>query len=184
MKEPLTASRRKFLTWLGMAAGGLFGTGIVRWHKNGSESATPDTGTGETTLKLHGYHWHIYSQQHKRGEQPDRGDQLLTYGELRDRVDGPKRGEFYSSGLHMGFPFGGGPYAASSVEVHSFNLDEGTILGMGTSKPGRSDENIYAVLGGTGQYAGASGTYTARQHPAEQGGDGTAEFQFRLSQVT
>ena len=42
-------------------------------------------------------------------------------------------------------------------------------------------ENVYAVVGGTGRYAGARGSYTARQHPQELEGDGTAEFALRLA---
>ena len=43
------------------------------------------------------------------------------------------------------------------------------------------DEGSYAIVGGTGRYAGASGTYTARQSLRELGGDGTAEFTLNLT---
>ena len=36
-------------------------------------------------------------------------------------------------------------------------------------------------VGGTGRFAGATGSYTARQSPRETGGDGTAEFILTLS---
>ena len=37
------------------------------------------------------------------------------------------------------------------------------------------------MLGGTGTYAGATGSYLARQLPRELGGNGTAEFHLTLA---
>lgn len=56
---------------------------------------------------------------------------------------------------------------------HTFKLRDGTIVGTGTA--GRL-EGVFAILGGTGRYAGARGTYVARQRHHEFGGDGAAEF--------
>jgi hypothetical protein len=44
---------------------------------------------------------------------------------------------------------------------------------MGTSQ---GDEGTFAIVGGTGRYSGARGSYTARQSPIGRGGDGTAEL--------
>ena len=41
-------------------------------------------------------------------------------------------------------------------------------------------EGSFAVLGGTGRYAGMQGTYLARQGHEELGGDGAAKFVFEL----
>jgi hypothetical protein len=65
-----------------------------------------------------------------------------------------------------------------AFHLHTFDLAEGTILGIGANK---LDEGSYAIVGGTGRYAGASGTYTARQFLRELGGDGTAEFTLNLN---
>ena len=46
---------------------------------------------------------------------------------------------------------------------------------MGASQAG---EGTYAVIGGTGRFAGARGTYVARQGHREVGGDGEADFAF------
>jgi hypothetical protein len=70
-------------------------------------------------------------------------------------------------------PFGAGPLAAAFVEQHTLNLGEGTLTGMGTSQ---GEESTFAIVGGTGRYAGARGSYVARQLPLEFGGDGTAEL--------
>jgi hypothetical protein len=66
----------------------------------------------------------------------------------------------------------------TGLEYHSFNLQKGTILGLGTGTGG--GESMFAIVGGTGSYAGARGTYVAHQLPRELGGDGTAEFRLTL----
>ena len=65
-----------------------------------------------------------------------------------------------------------------AFHLHTFDLAEGTILGIGAN---RLEDGSYAIVGGTGRYAGASGTYTARQFLRELGGDGTAEFTLNLT---
>ena len=52
--------------------------------------------------------------------------------------------------------------------------------GSGTTLPGVAD-NEFAIVGGTGRYAGARGTYLARRDPLEFGGDGTASFEIDLT---
>ncbi len=161
--------------------GGVFGGVFTR--RGGTVHAAigekPD-GPTQTTLTLYGRHWHLFSQNRKRGELLNRGDQIAAYGELFKSTRGAKVGEFYSSGLHLRAPFGPGPFAAANIEVHTFNLADGTILGMGSSMASQGGEDVYAVLTGTGRYAGVRGSYTARQRPQERGGDGTAEFNFIL----
>ena len=66
----------------------------------------------------------------------------------------------------------------SSLEIHTFTLNGGTIHGLGTAM--RGAEGHFVILGGTGLYAGAHGGYVARQGTRELGGDGTAEFRLTL----
>ncbi len=65
-----------------------------------------------------------------------------------------------------------------ALQLHTFDLGDGTILGIGAAG---LREGPFAIVGGTGRFAGAGGTYVAKQSPRELGGDGTAEFTLTLS---
>jgi hypothetical protein len=95
---------------------------------------------------------------------------------LLDRPGGVKIGEFFSALFALGSPFG--TPDATQLEYHTFNLHDGTIIGLGTA--GAGGESEYAIVGGTGRFAGARGTYVARQRARELGGDGTADFRLNL----
>ena len=165
-----SASRRSLLKrGLLLLAGGL-GLGVA-----GSRTAAK-VSRGFTALKLQGQQWHAFAQDRQRGELPVRGDRISTFGVL-SAMDGSKLGEFYATGFTLHRPLGPGPFAAASLELHTFNLADGTIAGMGSSG---SNEGVFAIVGGTGRYSGATGSYVARQHPLELGGDGTAEFSLTL----
>ncbi len=133
-----------------------------------------------TTLRLYGRHWHLFSSERKAGELPARGDRLSVYGELLNAPGGSTVGEFYAASFHLQAPFGSGEMAAESAEMHTFNLADGSIIGMGTSAPATGVGRVYAIVGGTGRYIGARGSYISRQNPLELGGDGSAEFELTL----
>jgi hypothetical protein len=113
-----------------------------------------------------------------RGQLPVPGAQLAVTGELIDQ-SGRKLGEFYATSVFMGAPHGAGDTAASYAETHHFNLLDGTLLGSGTWHVNGGSR--FVILGGTGRFAGAAGTYEAVQQPVELGGDGTAAFTFKLT---
>jgi hypothetical protein len=138
--------------------------------------------TGGSPLKLYGRYWHSYSQVRRPGQLPARGDRLAVSGELLDSPEGNRVGDFYATTFCMTAPFGPSSPAAVSTELHTFVLSDGTLLGMGTTvSSAATAENVYAIVGGTGRYAGARGSYTARQHYQELEGDGTAEFALHLT---
>ncbi|MBI4329216.1 MAG: hypothetical protein HY685_05075 [Chloroflexi bacterium] len=174
-------SRRKFLKQATFLLGGIAaGVALLTREAQAKVPAPPDSPREATPLRLYGQHWHLYSQARKKGELPLKGDNGAMYGELVDEPGGKKMGEFYSHCLFLQAPFGPGPFAAAAVEVHTFNLEDGTILGMGAMSSPHSRPSVYTLVGGTGRYAGARGTYTARQDPQELGGDGTADIVFSL----
>jgi hypothetical protein len=120
------------------------------------------------TLVLHGENWRLRSPNAVPGKLPERGDVRVPAGRL---VDTRRReiGSFRAAAL---------PGSAGVLLLHTFDLDDGTILGIGGNA---LHEATYAIVGGTGRFAGATGSYTSRQSPYETGGDGTAEFILTLS---
>ena len=66
------------------------------------------------------------------------------------------------------------PSGRDGVELHTFQLEGGTLLGMGRV-------GGYAVVGGTGAYAGASGAYTFKHLAEHLGGNGSAHFVIDLT---
>jgi hypothetical protein len=158
-----------------LALAGALGLGAAA---RASGVADPIAPAAASVLRLSGRQWHLVSQDRRAGEPPVQGDRLTMFGELLDEAGDRKVGEFYAACFCTGSPFGAGPVAAANVEMHTLNLLDGSIVAMGSASAG---ENVYAIVGGTGRYAGASGSYVARQRPIELGGDGTADFVVTLT---
>jgi hypothetical protein len=169
------AKRRSILKSGALMLAGVMGLGGVG-AETVAQAATADGG-GSTTLTLYGRQWQMYTPDRRAGVAPIQGDRVAMYGEFLDAVGGQKVGEFYANCFCVDAPFGASPFAATNVEMHTLNLEGGTIIGMGSASAG---ENEYAIVGGTGRFLGARGSYVARQRPWELGGDGTAEFVITL----
>jgi len=107
------------------------------------------------------------------GHGPTAGGRAAITGDIVD-ASGAFVGRFLGTSTSFD------PGDATSLESHTFQLDDGTIHGMGTvARPG-SDE-VFAIVGGTGRYLGARGSYVARHMPIELGGDGSAAFTMTFS---
>jgi hypothetical protein len=141
----------------------------------GAAEDTPGTPQRQK-LTLHGRDWHSFSQVRRAGELPTRGDRLLASGDLHLAPDGEKVGDFHAALFSLAAPGQVGPAGAGSLELHTFNLPDGSIIGTGTASPDPDREDTFAIIGGTGRFAGIRGTYVARQRHRELGGDGTAEL--------
>lgn len=127
-------------------------------------------------LRLHGRNWILRTPDRRPGERLVAGERGTVYGDLVD-VTGKHVGQFYGSRMAAQSSPGGPVGADSSLELHTFKLQDGTLLGMGSMIAG---ESIFTIAGGTGRYAGKRGTYVADQRLLELGGDGTAEFTIDL----
>lgn len=175
MDSASRAPRRKLLKQAAALVGGAAGISLI-----GTGLESSPVKAGPLVMSLHGSDWRLTAPDRRRGVLPNQGERSASFGQLWDTAGGTKAGEFYASSFTFGAPFGPGPAAAAQMEMHHFNLPDGTIVGMGTI-PGFHDvESVHAIIGGTGRYEGASGSYTARQSPIELGGDGTASFTFTI----
>jgi hypothetical protein len=97
-------------------------------------------------------------------------------GVLSGSPGGPPIGSFYATSMHLDTT-DAARFATAEMQMHTIQLPEGNLVGMGTAVAG---EATYAVIGGTGRYLGATGSYTAVQEPFEVGGDGTARITLNL----
>jgi hypothetical protein len=104
-----------------------------------------------------------------------KGARSLRRFELLDGPDGAPVGELFASGFLLETAFGPHPAAASNIEFHTFRLGDDTLFGIGTPAA-RGHERTHALLGGTGLYAGARGSYVEREVVGDGPGRGHVEF--------
>jgi hypothetical protein len=168
-----TSSRRGVLGRGLMLAAGALGLGAAQ-RAEAAGSVAP--ATNATELRLYGRNFHLHAPERRVGQVPEKGDRHSAYGELLARPKGKVVGHFTAAHLTHDSPFAAG---ASSLEIHTFALQDGTIHGLGSVA--RGAEGHFVILGGTGRYAGAHGSYVARQSSRELGGNGTAEFHLTLA---
>jgi hypothetical protein len=159
-----------------LGAAGLFGLKAVGPMSTTAAAAEAAAGT----LTLYGRNWCSFGQGKPAGELPARGDRLVASGDLHAAPGGDKVGEFHAAVFHLGAPGQVGPAGAGSLELHTFLLPGGSIIGTGAATPDCDRHDPFAIIGGTGRYAGARGTYALRQGYRELGGDGTAEVTLRF----
>ena len=170
MEEATRRTSRRGVLGRGLAlAAGALGVGAAAGT---AEAATPKA----KELRLHGRHFHLQAADHRPGKLPDANARLSAYGELCDRPGGKAAGHFTSAFFALDSPFAG----ASSLELHTFHLKDGTIHGLGTAA--RGEAGHFAILGGTGKYAGARGSYVSHLGLREHGGNGTATFHLTLAE--
>ena len=165
MGDLVQAGRRSFLrrSAFGVAAALGLGAGGRALVRDDGSAATVAVGKGQTTLTLRGADWRLVAPYSKAGVMPAAEAAPATHGRIVAQ-DGTALGQFQAAAV---------PGAAGRFQLHSFELTDGSILGMGA---GALDDAVFAIVGGTGRWQGATGSYVARQRPRELGGDGTAEF--------
>ena len=167
-KSTTNTTRASLLKRVALLAGGAVGVGVAAQSGAAATDAGPQVRKARTqTLVLYGREWRLHRPGLQPGTRPAPTDVAVPLGRIVDRKQ-RELGRFRAAAM---------PGLAGAFQLHTFDLADGTILGIGASK---LDEGSYAIVGGTGRYAGATGTYTARQFPRELGGNGTAEFTLKL----
>jgi len=136
-----------------------------------ARTATSPATPGTRTMRFIGHGWHTDTKA-----LPGKGDSFSVYGELH-APGGGKVGEFFSTNVGVNSPFQITGEGVGTFEIHTLSLEGGTIVGVGI---GSGNEKSYAIVGGTGTYAGARGSYLARQDTYGLGGDGKAELLLTL----
>jgi hypothetical protein len=168
-----TSSRRSLFARGFLVAAGALGISAARRPATARASVPYAKGR---ELRLYGRNFHLHAPSRLAGQLPAKGDRHSAYGELLDRPKGKVIGDFTAAHLTHESPFA---EVASSLEIHTFALKEGTIHGLGLTS--RGADGHFVILGGTGIYSGIKGSYVAHQRSRELGGNGTAEFHLSLS---
>ena len=177
MGEAIRSTSRRGLLGRGLlVAAGALGLGAAARAER-SSGVVPSFGSKDADeLRLYGRNFHLQAPTRRAGEVPVNGERHNAYGELLDRPGGKVIGHFSAAHLTHDSPFAA---AVSSLEIHTFALEGGTLHGLGTAA--RGSEGHFVVLGGTGRYSSAQGSYRARQGVRDLGGNGSAEFHFTLA---
>ena len=181
MVPEATRTTRRTVLRGGLLAAGLAGiAGLVglgeRLQTRIAASPVPAPGS---TLTLYGTGWRLSAPGLRRGDLPKRGDLVMVTGALSLEQGAQPTGDFFGSTLHLDGTGGHGSYASVQQETHTFRMPGGSIVGIGANAA--DGESVFVIAGGTGRFAGLSGTYTARQSPIDVGGDGSAEFTFTFN---
>jgi hypothetical protein len=135
----------------------------------------------EGQTMLYGVRWQITSQDLKRGELPPAGIRMLVRGELYDKPKGGRKmGDFFGTYHRLSTPGKTAHSEPGSLELHTFVFSDGTLVGSGVANSSPDSEGQFAIVGGTGRYHGARGSYMATQSHVEFGGNGAAQFTLTL----
>ena len=176
-----TSRRAALKSGLGLLAGAVGFGAMSKAADAAVLSGVTSTVTGvtikTTTLSLRAIGVNVVLER-PLGEALQVGDRMTTSADLVDAAGG-KLGEFHSTATWLRVPGAVTPSAVSSLAQQTFYLSDGSIFGTGTVVPSLVD-NTFAIVGGTGRYAGARGTYLARIAALNLGGDGTASFTLSL----
>jgi hypothetical protein len=156
-----------------LLAGGAAGLGAVGGRTLGRGAAVPTAvpagaGRKTKTVVLHGRDWRHTVHDAEPGTLPAATAARTPGGRI---VDGRGR----ELGIFRAANLAG---TGAPLQLQTFDLSDGTILGIGSAG---IHEDPFAIVGGTGRYVGVIGTYVAKQSPRELGGDGTAEFTLTLT---
>lgn len=158
---------------LGGTAGLLAIPGVARAAEVLAKPAPPSVVTHH--LALHGSGWQLIGAGPRLPATP--GERFILSGQLYD-AHGAAAGSFHADLTVVSAPNRHTHIEVATLESHVLILDGGTITGSGTSD--HAGRGTFAITGGTGRWAGATGSYAATQNRRDLGGDGTAHINVNL----
>jgi hypothetical protein len=173
MEAATSVPMRRTLLQRGLALiGGALGVGAIGGEAHARAASRPSPGP---TLQVQG-------RRRPAGHMPPGSatHHVVVSGELLDAAGEKTIGSFHTNGFCLATTLGPSRPAASNIAFETFVLADGTLFGLGAG-PSSGDERTGAVIGGTGRYAGAHGTYTERVPAARAAVKGAVEFLFTLN---
>ncbi len=142
--------------------------------------ALPSTGAAPiTTLVLEARGLRAVPAGGHSGAPVARGEGVTLHADLVD-ASGTHAGTLTGVSHCTAVPFSSDDSPVGAVEMHTMTLRDGVILGMGASPAVAAGSAAFAVVGGTGRFAGARGSYLAEQQTDAAGGRGRARYTLTL----
>jgi hypothetical protein len=173
--EDGSAPKRRTLLQRGLALlAGAVGLGVAG---GAGGDGVPAPGSGGT-LRLYGRR--CASPRSPRGDGLTRATHVISSGDLLEGPEGHVVGSFHTNALCLATPLGPTLAAASNIEFHTFTLESGTLFALAAG-PAAAGLGSGAVIGGTGRFAGARGTYVGQLPSSGPQERGAVEFVFNLS---
>lgn len=156
----VVASRRSLLTASGVLA---VGVGTVGSRALDDDAATSVVGAPGLPAVLVSRHVRIARPDLVAGTPMEPGQKALPYGDLQV-PGGTAVGRFDTSYLE----------GRRAMHLHRLELADGVLVGLGEA----SGDGLFTVVGASGAFAGASGSYRVRRP-----GDQSFEFSFDTSKA-
>ncbi len=122
-------------------------------------------------LRLYARRWQGHPHGLEAGELPASSGRLNRQGELLAAPNGEKIGEFQTTCFCQEGSFGACAAKGASIELQTFKLGEDTLFGMGCFNPTARTAQLQAIVGGTGRFAGARGSYRINRAAGKGSGD-------------
>jgi hypothetical protein len=132
-----------------------------------------------TTVTLHARHLRAVPVGGRPGMPVENGARLTLLADLVD-ARGAVVGSLTGVSHCTAAPLSSDDSPVGAVEMHTLSLRDGTIVAMGTAPAVAWGTGAFAVVGGTGRYAGATGSYVAEQQNDAGGGNGCARYTLTL----
>ena len=172
MNEVGTPTPRRTLLQRGIAlVGGALGVGAI----GGEVHARTEIGARVQTLQLLGRR---RTPARLAGATHGAQQHAVSSGDLLDAKGDQTIGSFHTNGFCLETRLGTPMPSDSNIAFQTFVLAEGSLFGLGGG-PSPDGDRTCAVLGGTGRYAGAQGTYVERV-PSKPTARDAVEFVFTL----
>ncbi|MBU6400722.1 MAG: hypothetical protein KGS61_10410 [Verrucomicrobia bacterium] len=174
-------SRRTLLQRGVLLVAGALGLKLAEKDARGDPAAMPGPETtvpGGTILRFYTrqLHGHVHGQS--PGRLPVSSGRLEHHAPLLAQPDGPAIGRFSAICFHPDAAARAERDSTAHVALQTLEISGDSLFGIGPGLLGTTSPTTHAILGGTGRFAGARGSYVIRE--SARAGQTRIEFTIQL----